>query len=486
MQPTWAARRIAVRPQLSSEQAEACDRARVLARVGIAGQERLDPWDPLTTRMTTRTGQSDDWAILVDQNGDGKACFQTVQGAVEAALARPVLTTKNRRVTIAIMPGQYAGLVYVPKPVASNLTFTFVGLGAAPHETKIVANIDAEMPVHTYVDNFAAQFDGAGIETREIFERMSQPMSQGARLGTSRSTVMRVEADGTEIYNLTIQNSYQANRKDAAPADGVPDQFGRYAEGQHQAVALHIAGADRVAVRRVHLKSFQDTLFLQAPKTGENNRAYFADCDIEGDVDYIFGQSTAYFESCTIRSLGVRQARSWAVAPATHIQTPFGFVFAKCRFTHDGSTFGAQGGSYLGRQWFEGVRASPYGTAPDAAYKTTLADENALAGAQSTVTRGSLYSVGKCLLIDCHLGAHIARQAPWDDWSGPGYGGAGEINSGSWPARYRPHQTCLADMKRFLSTWPDVARLGLDQMPEHMPWLGEFNTTHETMDGQHD
>ncbi|MBO9467685.1 hypothetical protein J7443_20815 [Tropicibacter sp. R15_0] len=471
LRPDWAARHVAQRPMLSPEQAAQCRPETVLAQGDTAGQAA---WDP------TRTDDgAEDWVLLVDQNGAGTDSFLTIQAAIESALANRAHRTT---VTIAIMPGDYAGLVYIPKTNGAPLSFQFRGLGAAPQDTRITANIDAEMPVAEYLNAFAAQFEDVGPETRALFARMSC----GDRLGTNRSAVMRIEADGVSLSNLTIHNTYQATRKAAAPKGAQPDHFGRYSQGQHQAVALHLAGADRLCARHVHLKSFQDTLYLQAPAPGQRNRAYFADCDIEGDVDFIFGHSTAFFETCTIRTLGSRQARSWVVAPATHIDTPYGFVFAKCRFTHDGADFGRNGQSCLGRQWFEGVRASPYGTAPDPSYYTVLASDNKLAGGQSRVTRDSLLSVGKCLLVDCQIGAHISRTAPWDDWSGPGYAADGSLSSGDWRARYRPHQTCAADLIHFLAAWPDLPKLGLETVTDTVPWLGEFNSTHDAMDERHD
>jgi len=82
---------------------------------------------------------------------------------------------------------------------------------------------------------------------------------------------------------------------------------------------------------------WQDTLYTH------QGRCYFVDCYIEGRVDFIFGKSTAVFESCTLHS----KNGGFVTAAATPKDAPFGYVFIKCKLTGDGGP----ASNYLGRPW---------------------------------------------------------------------------------------------------------------------------------------
>lgn len=457
----WALRRTGTRPRLSDEQAAQVTRAEVLRRTGAAGAERADPWDP-APRLPD---PGHDLLVAPGQPG----AFATIQSAVEAGMARARATGMGGHLRIAIAPGRHKGLVYLPRAAVNGqpLRFTLTGLGATPAEVVIEDGIDAEMPGSEYSARFGAQFAGASPETRAIFTRIAARDT----LSTANASVLRVEAEDTQLFNLTIRNSYGCDRADATPI-GTPMTAQGFSRGQHQAVALLSAGADRLVLGHVHLKSFQDTLYLQSPDKRSTCRSFLFACDIEGDVDFIFGQSTAWFEDCTIRALGSRGAHCWLTAPSTHILTPWGFVFHGCRLTHDGSPRIREGRTNLGRQWFEGVRATPYGRSPVPGFAVTRGQESRYDPPTGTISDASLYSVGKCLWLSCAMGPHINRAAPWDDWSGPGYDTSGGLRPGDWAPRYRPVQTGAADMHRFLATWDDTLPAGPD-----FPWLGEHATT---------
>lgn len=130
-----------------------------------------------------------------------------------------------------------------------------------------------------------------------------------------------------------------------------------------QAVAAYV-DADQMTFENCSFLGHQDTLFLAPlppnPLKGESfggprdelerkvSRSYFHNCDIEGDVDFIFGSGTALFEECNIVSLN-RDAdpNGYITAASTPENEPFGFVFYNCRLT---STAAADT-VYLGRPW---------------------------------------------------------------------------------------------------------------------------------------
>jgi pectinesterase len=148
---------------------------------------------------------------------------------------------------------------------------------------------------------------------------------------------------------------------------------------------------DRSLVRNCRLLGNQDTLYTAT----RDSRQYYLDCYIEGTTDFIFGEATAVFQNCTIRSL----ANSYITAAATRPGQPFGYVFLDCRLEADPAATKV----YLGRPW------RPY---------------------------------SKTVFLRTDMGAHILPQG-WDNWrnpenektvlyaeynsSGPGAGKAGRV-----------------------------------------------------------
>jgi pectinesterase len=154
-----------------------------------------------------------------------------------------------------------------------------------------------------------------------------------------------VEGDEFMARNLTIENT---------------------AGEVGQAVALSVF-ADKVRIENCRIIGNQDTLYA----SGDSARQYYKNCYIEGTTDFVFGRSTAFFESCVIHS----KKNSYITAAATPEGNAFGYVFKNCILTAD--TAARQ--VYLGRPW-------------------------------------RIYA--KTVFIDCEMGDHI-RPEGWHNWSKP-------------------------------------------------------------------
>lgn len=430
-----------MRPQLTAAQAEGYRRDEVLRYTGPAGADHADPWSP---KPLVASEMTPDYVV-----GPGHG-FATVQAAVDRAIREAHV----RPVIIGVTPGTNSGLVYLPR---TPFAVTLVGLGRTQADTVLAGSIDAEMPGTEYAARFAAQFTGSPDPVADIF----RSIAQRDKITTANASVLRIASDDARLLNLTVRNTYTADRDQPGSRDRNP--AGQYTTGQHQAVALLVAGADRVQVQDVTLHSFQDTLYLQSPAKGQTVRACLTGCDIEGDVDFIFGQSTAFFERCTIRSIGTRAPQTWATAPSTDIRTRHGFVFEDCDFTHDGSPAARAGRFRLGRQWFEGVRATPYGTPTVAGYRCDLGPVSRYDPPTGTISRATLDSVGKCVILRSRIGAHIDRATPWDDWGG-----------NAWNPRHRPALFTASDMFRNLSPWLRAQGIVHEATPSEMVFLAEF------------
>lgn len=263
--------------------------------------------------------------IAADRTGD----FTSV---TDALLSIP--DTYTDKVTIFIHKGIYRERITVTRP---NITFT---------------GDSADNTVLTY----------------DLYARMT--MEDGTKRGTFRTYTCLIDTHDITFRNLTI-----ANTAGPGPKAG-------------QAIALYADG-DRLMFDGCRFLGNQDTLFTGplppreiepggfvgpkqfAPRL--NGRHYYRNCYIEGDIDFVFGSATAYFQRCEFFSKNIGQAvNSYVTAASTPEGQPFGYVMDSCRFT--GSCPPAT--AYLGRPWRE---------------------------------------YAKTVLINCHMDSHICPEG-WHDW----------------------------------------------------------------------
>lgn len=272
--------------------------------------------------------------------------FSTITDAVNS-----IPQNSTEHVTVYIEPGIYHEKITINRPF-----LTFIGTGTSASETVI-----------TY-DDYAFDL-----------------MPDGMKRGTFRSYSVFIDTHDITMKNLTIEN-----------ASGDSATHG-------QAIALYADG-DRLFFENVRLLGHQDTLFTGPlpPKEKElngfigpkqyapriNGRHYYKNCYICGDVDFIFGSATAYFENCTIESLlrinaseafdenGNARIQGYVTAASTAEGQEYGYVFSKCKFI---SSQCPPASVYLGRPWRE---------------------------------------FAKTIITDCEFGAHIHPKR-FHDWNKP-------------------------------------------------------------------
>lgn len=242
---------------------------------------------------------------------DGSGGYTTIQEAIHACR-----DLGSAQVTILIKNGIYKEKLVIP---SWKSAISLVGE-------------DRDHTIITYDDY-------SGKENPQAGEPGAKP-----NLSTFTSYTLLIQGNDIVLENLTIQNT-----------------AGRVG----QAVALHIEG-DRVKVKNCNITGNQDTLLV----TRDGSRQYFKDCYIEGTTDFIFGEATALFVNCTIKSL----SNSFITAASTREHTPFGFVFQHCKLIAGSEATKV----YLGRPW------RPF---------------------------------ARTVFLHCELGSHI-RAEGWDPWSG--------------------------------------------------------------------
>lgn len=178
------------------------------------------------------------------------------------------------------------------------------------------------------------------ILTFDRYAGMDDPEAPGRKVGTAGSETALIQGDHFTAENITFENS---------------------ATESAQAVAVRTLG-DKQIFRNCRFLGSIDTLFV------DGQRSYFHDCYIEGQIDFIFGVATAVFENCHIHN----KNGGVITAAGTKPETPFGFVFLKCKLT------GGGGKTYLGKPWHPGAATA---------------------------------------FIECILGEHI-RPEGWSQWPG--------------------------------------------------------------------
>ncbi|HEV2861284.1 MAG TPA: pectinesterase family protein [Pyrinomonadaceae bacterium] len=160
---------------------------------------------------------------------------------------------------------------------------------------------------------------------------------------TTHRAMFGVDAADFTLENITLRNTTP--------------------QGGSQAEAFR-GNNNRIALNKVSLYSFQDTLLLQ----GQSNQGGFvADSFIEGDVDFIWGSGAVFFQNTEFKMVRTdafyNQARNGSGRN--------GYVFVNCKFTRAAGI----SGSYLNRidpddfpfsqivlinSQLDGVRADPW------------------------------------------------------------------------------------------------------------------------------
>jgi len=409
------------RPQLSEADAARYSYAEVLGYSPAQGNATADRWDPLSDKLVKGALPPPDYVVDAATTADGVKTFRTVQAAVNRAVRE---AAEKSRVTILVKPGVYRELVYVPDFAAA---VTLIGADSDASRTRIGVDLDANVSGKRYREQFGAQFADAPAAIADMYASLKDRDT----VSTPGSAVAWIRNHGFQAKNITFENTYNRAHGDAIAADGKPAVHS-------QAVALMVDDADKVQFENVRFSSYQDTLFLHASAPHKTVRSFFHRSYIEGDLDFIFGEATGYFLHSEIKSLGDRRI-SYATAPDTHYESRYGLVFNESRFTHDGTANALAGRFFLTRQWFRGQRCTPYGKVADLpAYQCKLAAEDRFDSPRGTISKSVLENVGKVIILNSSIGAHIDKAHPWSDWNAPG------------TIKYRPAQTSSDDYWNYL------------------------------------
>jgi polygalacturonase len=225
--------------------------------------------------------------------------------------------------------------------------------------------------------------------------------SAGTSGGTFNSATVDIRAANFTAENLTFANDFNTTHEQVSQGS--------------QALAVSVAG-DRAIFRNMRFLGNQDTVYVS------KGRQYFANCYIEGNVDFIFGDGKSVFENCEIHNT-THAAGGYVTAQGKNTaEQDSGFVFDHCKLTAEPGVAHV----WLGRPW------RPYATA---------------------------------IFLNTEMGAHI-EPAGWREWH-PGetkyletvyYAEFNSSGPGAHPAERDPHTRRLTaeeaaryETKRYLA-----------------------------------
>ncbi|MBV8043889.1 putative acyl-CoA thioester hydrolase [Pluralibacter sp.] len=270
------------------------------------------PWSP--SAITTPAKPD----YVVGPAGTEGVTHTTIQAAVDAVIARH----SDRRMYIAVLPGEYPGTVYIP---AAPGSVTLYGTGDNAADVKIGLAIDSEIDPNSWrrLVNPGGKYM-PGKPAWYMFDSCQSKRS--ATVGVMCSAVVWSQNNGLQLQNLTIEN----NLGDSVDA------------GNHQAVALRSDG-DQVQINKVNILGRQNTFFVT--NSGVQNRlqndritrTLVTNSYLEGDVDIVSGRGAVVFDNTDFRVVNSRtQQEGYVFAPATQSNLFFGFLATNSRFNAAG------------------------------------------------------------------------------------------------------------------------------------------------------
>ena len=219
--------------------------------------------------------------------------------------------------SVYIKPGTYNGLVSVVQP---NLSLR--GLGGDPTKVVLTAQAGAfgGSGVNSYGGQYtAAQNNGSQMPAGStVFTGDEASATLVVARGANTATGTSATLTPTNFYgeNFTLVNTYDSDNIDTTtsylPAassgtcavQSTPQTFFFLFNNNllcaSQALAIWIT-SDQAVMNNVYTTSLQDTIFAGAISAGGANpaRQYWFRGKVTGDVDYIFGDAAAVFDSAT-------------------------------------------------------------------------------------------------------------------------------------------------------------------------------------------
>lgn len=327
--------------------------------------------------ISTAISGTDLYVGYSDKNNN----FNTVQEAVnKAASMNP--SDESSRVTIHIAPGTYRQQIMVQTPYITFindepkngdvLLTWYYGIGYKYYSANEKGYYDANSAksksskhpakyrwgATVLLTNKATYFKAKDIVFENSFNRYitSEEIDDGVEvLGDANSSPIKIE----RTSSLDVKSKAATERGAALSADGGYAEF-----------------------LNCKFYSSQDTLYTGA------SPLYFKNCIIEGQTDYIFGESNVVFDSCELRWKGYSSGvvGGYITAARAGEGTYYGMLMYNCKVTKNKALTVKAG--YFGRPWGETAKVKFINTALQDS--NTIVDEGwgAMSGVQPESVAG--------------------------------------------------------------------------------------------------
>ena len=270
--------------------------------------------------------------------------FNTVQEAVnKAASLNP--SSESARVTIHIKPGTYRQQVMVQTPY-----ITFVN--DEPSTGEVVLTWYYGIGYKYYSANDKGYYDANSAK--------SKSSKHPAKYRWGATVLLTNKAQYFKAKNIVFENSFNRYMTNEEVADGVevlgdsntsPINVQRNGNLDVKSKAATERGAALAAdagyceFLNCKFYSSQDTLYTGA------SPLYFKKCLIEGQTDYIFGESNVVFDSCELRWKGYSSGSvgGYITAARAGDGSYTGMLMYNCKVTKNKGLTVSPG--YFGRPW---------------------------------------------------------------------------------------------------------------------------------------
>jgi pectinesterase len=197
--------------------------------------------------------------------------------------------------------GEYSTIAAALTALGSTTTAKCIFIYSGTYNEQLTINYKGALTIYGYTTSTGSYSNNAVTIT------YGQTSSAAGSL--DKSSTVNITSANFKAYNINFVNSYGAGT---------------------QAVAV-TANGDKQGYYACQFKGYQDTLYAKSGKQ------YYSNCYIEGAVDYIFGDATAWFGECRVASNGngyitamsreVSTDTSWYVFDHSTVSPTIGFFW---------------------------------------------------------------------------------------------------------------------------------------------------------------
>lgn len=263
--------------------------------------------------------------------------------------ALPIAIAIGLGAALLATPATAATTIVVAQDGSGNVTTVQAAINAVPNGGNAVIEIkpgtyDETISLPSGKPNVTIEGTSGNAEDVVIAAGHASWMTKpdGTTYGTAGSATATIAANNVTVKFVSIENTYN-------PA--------AFPQGQSQAVAINAEG-DRQIYLQDRFTGLQDTLLAWEPSATSGFRQLFQNSFVKGNVDFLFGDSTAVFYRDNIQLADRGQPaggnNGYMTAPATDHTRTYGFLIASSTV----SSTAATNTFYLGRPWHPGGSTS--------------------------------------------------------------------------------------------------------------------------------